>query len=60
MVVVEVLVTVADDDPASDCGLLYPDPEFIIGISVMVTCGEPVSDPLKVKSGRMRYTNPRL
>ena len=53
MFVVDVRTTDADDEPELDCGLLKPDPEFIIGIRVMVTAGEAVSEPSKVISGRI-------
>jgi hypothetical protein len=54
--VVDVRTTDAEDEPLLDWGLLYPDPEFIMGISVMVTAGESADDPSNVMSGNILYT----
>jgi hypothetical protein len=56
---VAVRVTEATLEPATDCGLLYPEPEFCMGISVIVKVGDVVVDPRNVTSGRTRHTNPK-
>jgi hypothetical protein len=56
---VDVRVTVASEFPPKDIGLLYPEPEFCMGINVIVTCGEAVSDPRNVMSGSILQTKPK-
>jgi hypothetical protein len=57
---VAVRVTSALLDPPWDWGLLKPEPEPFMGISVIVSDGFSTVEPWKVTSGSMRQTNPKF